>query len=76
VHIASHQDGDLAFDATLGMRRRALTSRSLAEVSLRYPATTLRTLALIYARALSLWLRGVPVHPHPGPGRASTEHSA
>src|SRR5947209_2530388 len=65
VHIESHRGGELAFDATLALRRRALTARSLASVTARYPFATLRILALIYAHALGLKLRGVTVHPHP-----------
>jgi uncharacterized protein len=60
VHIASHQDGERAFDATLALRRRELTARTLAETTVRHPASTLRTLALIYGHALALWLRRVP----------------
>ena len=66
VHIESHSDAELAFDATLSMRRRELTRRSLAEVTARYPAATARVLALIYGHALGLKLKGVHVHPHPG----------
>jgi uncharacterized protein len=66
VHIASHQDGDRAFDATLALHRRALTRRALSETTLRHPASTIRTLVLIYGHALGLWLRRVPVQPPPG----------
>jgi uncharacterized protein len=69
VHIESHEQGRLAFDATLALRRRPLTRAGLARVSARYPAATLRALALIYAHALVLKLKGVPVYPHPA-GRA------
>ena len=72
VHIESHRDGALAFDATLAMRRRALTRRSLAEVTARYPAATARVLALIYGHALGLKLKGVRVHPHPGAAEAKS----
>lgn len=65
VHIESTEDGRRAFDATLGLRRRPFTGRSLADVTLRYPAATLRMLALIYSHALALKLKGVPVQPHP-----------
>jgi uncharacterized protein len=65
VHIESRRDGALAFDATLCMRRRALSTRSLARTTARYPFATVRVLALIYAQALRLKLKGAPVHPHP-----------
>jgi DUF1365 family protein len=61
VHITSSNRGQLAFDATLALRRRPLTSSSLARLT----TTTLRTVASIYAQAALLKLKGVPVHPHP-----------
>jgi DUF1365 family protein len=70
VHVASSRKGDIAFDATLSLRRRELTKATLARMSARYPASALRMLALIYAQALRLKLKGVPVHPHPKEGLA------
>ncbi len=68
VHISSHQEGERAFDATLALERRELTARTLAESTLRHPASTLRTLVLIYGHAIGLWLRRVPLVAHPGRG--------
>jgi DUF1365 family protein len=65
VHIESHELGRLVFDATLALRRAPLTRGGLAAVTARYPAATLRMLALIYAHALALKLKGVPFRPHP-----------
>jgi len=65
VHIESRERGRPVFDATLSLRRAPLTRRDLARVTMRYPAATLRVLALIYGHALALKLRGVPVHPRP-----------
>jgi DUF1365 family protein len=65
VHIESHELGELAFDATLALRRTPLSSRGLARITARYPAATLRVLALIYRHALALKLKGVPLHPRP-----------
>ena len=65
VHIESSEDGRRAFDATLGLRRRPFSRRALADVTVRYPAATLRMLALIYGHAVALKFKGVPVQPHP-----------
>jgi uncharacterized protein len=66
VHIESSEDGKVAFDATLGLRLVPLTRRSLARITARHPAATVRMLALIYGHAAALKLKGVPVQPHPG----------
>jgi uncharacterized protein len=68
VHIENQRDGAVAFDATLSMRRRELTRASIARTAARYPFATLRVLVLIYAHALRLKLKGVPVHAHPVAG--------
>jgi uncharacterized protein len=65
VHIESREDGARAFDATLGMHRRALDRRTLAELTARYPAATLRVLALIHGHAIGLRARGLRVRPRP-----------
>jgi DUF1365 family protein len=65
VHIESHEHGELAFDATLALRRAPLSNRGLARITARYPAATLRVLALIYGHALALKLKGVPLRPRP-----------
>ena len=61
VHIESREDGDRVFDATLKLARRPLTRRGLR----RHTGMTLRVVALIYAHALVLRLKGVPWHPRP-----------
>jgi uncharacterized protein len=67
VHIRStRDDGACAFDATLSLRRRALTSAALRRALLRYPALTMRLTARIYTHALRLRLRGASYHAHPG----------
>jgi DUF1365 family protein len=68
VHIESHRAGERAFDATLNLARRELTSRSLASATARHPMNTVHVLVRIYGQALRLKLRGVPVHPHPAKG--------
>jgi DUF1365 family protein len=70
VHIENRRGGELAFDATLALRRRELTPATLAGVTARYPLATLRVLGLIYAHAVRLKLKGVPLHPRPRIGAA------
>ena len=69
VHIESRRAGEEhsqpVFDATLALRRSAISSRSLARALARYPFLSTRILARIYAHALRLRLRGAPYHPHP-----------
>jgi DUF1365 family protein len=65
VHIESRRGKCLSFDATLALRRRELSPASVAGVTARYPLATVRVLALIYAHALRLRLKGVSTHPHP-----------
>jgi DUF1365 family protein len=65
VHIESREDGARAFDATLALRRRPLTVAATRRVLARHPAATLRVLGLIYAHAVVLALKRVPVHPRP-----------
>ncbi len=71
VHIESHQREDVAFDATLSMRRREISGPALDRALLRHPGMSLRVLAGIYAQAVRLKLRGAPVFGHPGPPAAS-----
>jgi hypothetical protein len=65
VHIESHREGRLAFDATLAMQREPLTRGAVARMTARYPAATARVLALIYGHAVGLKLRGARVHRRP-----------
>ena len=65
VHIENHEGGEKAFDATLALERSELTRASLAREAARYPAATLRILALIYAHAVAIRLSGIRTRPHP-----------
>jgi hypothetical protein len=67
LHIESRRHDDPVFDATLALRRRALTRAALARTSARHPLATLRVLALIYAHGAALALAGARRHPHPQP---------
>ena len=66
VHIDERGEAGRVFDATLSLERRELTRARLTRLLLRFPATSLRVVALIYWNALRLKLKGAPYHPHPG----------
>jgi DUF1365 family protein len=65
VHIENVEHEQLIFDATLSLRRIALSRRNVARAALRLPGGAVRVLTLIYGHSLALKLRGVPVHRHP-----------
>lgn len=62
VHVQSESNQELAFDATLSLRRRELSKSSLRQAALRM--TSARVLALIYGHAVGLRLAGAPVFRH------------
>jgi DUF1365 family protein len=66
VHIDERdRDGRAVFDATLALERQPLTQAALTRMLLRFPATSLRVVTLIYWNALRLKLAGAPYHRHP-----------
>lgn len=65
VRIANHRAGVRAFDATLSLRRRPITSLNLSRALTQHPLMTARMATAIYWQALRLWWRGVPPYPHP-----------
>jgi len=69
AHMEVRRHGACDFDATLSLRRRPLTSASLARVLWRYPAMTARVMAAIHWQALRLWVKGNPVYEHPQPNK-------
>ena len=65
VHMRLTDAQRLVFDATLSMRRHEITPASLRRVLWRYPAMTVGVVTQIHLHALLLWLKRVPVQPHP-----------
>jgi DUF1365 family protein len=71
VHMNVQGDAH-AFDATLVLKRRPITGRSLAWALVRHPALTVRIVVGIHWQALRLWLKRLPVFTHPA--RHQREH--
>lgn len=66
IHMENWRDSGKLFDATLSLRRIALTKRALLGQLVRFPFMTQRIILAIYWQALLLWLRRIPYVPHPG----------
>jgi uncharacterized protein len=60
------KDGTLLFASYAG-QREALTSRTSLLSFFRFPLLTLKVIAGIHWEALILWIKGVPLVPHPKP---------
>jgi uncharacterized protein len=65
VEIVSRRDGEVHFDASLQLERRALDPAGLRRVLRRQPAPTLAVVTRIYANAARLKLKGAPYFSHP-----------
>ncbi len=66
VNMDVYDGANKNFDATLVLQRRELSGANLARVLIRYPLMTMQVVAAIHWQALRLWLRGNPIHDHPG----------
>ncbi|HWC87553.1 MAG TPA: DUF1365 domain-containing protein [Solirubrobacteraceae bacterium] len=64
VAIGAERQGRRAFSATLALARRPLSTRSLTALLLGGPPLSMKVSVAIYAQALRLWLKGIPVQPH------------
>lgn len=71
-HLRVHMDvlnADVPeLDTTLVLKRRALTTWSLARCLLVYPLLTVRIVIAIHWQAFLIWCRRNPVYAHPGKG--------
>ncbi len=65
IVIRNVEAGSEVFTATMALRRRELTRTRMVGLLLRYPPSTIATLARIYANAARLGLKGARFHPHP-----------
>lgn len=82
AHIEDRPSGDPSapprFDATLSLRRGALTPRALQRALVTYPPMTATVVGGIYLQALRLWRKGATFHSHPDrrPERNDRDHAS
>ncbi|MEM7246388.1 MAG: DUF1365 domain-containing protein [Acidobacteriota bacterium] len=65
VQMDNLEEGQRAFDATLVLERREMTTRQLATCLTAHPFMTAEVVGGIYWQALKLKLKGAPFFPHP-----------
>ncbi len=76
IYMSNGKAGRTVFDAHLAMRRMEISAVALARALLHCPPMTLKVHAAIYWQALRLWLKRIPVYPHPRDCVAAHETSA
>jgi uncharacterized protein len=76
AHMNTVDNGTSFFDATLQLKRKPWSARTLHRTLLRYPWMTLKVISAIHWQALKLYLKKVPVFPKPEhkPARNPTQH--
>ena len=65
VNMQNSKNGRLQFDATLSLKLKPLSARSLLAVLGAFPFMTLQVIAAIHWQALKLWVKGTPFYSHP-----------
>jgi len=65
VYMIAFEKGERMFDAGLFLRRKPLTSRTLAAALASHPFLTAKIAAAIYWQALRLWMKRAPFFAHP-----------
>lgn len=64
IHLECHK-GEKHFDATMAMKAKPLSSKTLLKCLIVTPIQTVKVMVGIYWHALKLWLKGAPFYSHP-----------
>jgi DUF1365 family protein len=70
VHMENYEQGAKIFDATMVLRRIPLRSSQARMLRMRHPLSTYAVISRIYMQAAQMWLRRIPVYPHPAKRRS------
>lgn len=70
LNLETRQQGKPHVDATMALKRREISARSLGAILLQHPWMSAKVATTIYWQALRLWLKKVPFYDHPPHGAA------
>ncbi len=65
VHMIDFEGGQRLFDASLALKRRAMSRPAMSRVLIKYPLMTLKVTSMIYWQALRLVIKKTPFFTHP-----------
>ena len=68
IKLSNYQAGNRIFDATLSLHAQTFSRKNLLLAIVGFPLMTAKVTAAIYWEALRLWLKGIPLYPHPKGG--------
>ncbi|MEO0443517.1 MAG: DUF1365 domain-containing protein [Pseudomonadota bacterium] len=75
VHIDVSKQSKNIFDATMMLKRQAMTEKTMNAFLFRYPWMTLQVFAGIYWQALKLAIKRIPYFSNPGPSPETNKPS-
>ena len=65
ITMNNYENGNHLFNATMKLKKKALSSRSLNKIFIAIPLIPIQTLTKIYWNALKLWVKKTPFYKHP-----------